>query len=172
LEHDAEKLDLFLTYRSALVDYVTPMVGDKARAEDVVQEAFIRFVPAGGGAGPTVEQPVAYLYRVVRNLALDWVRRRALERRQEEAEPLWWMVPATPRTPEQELAHREALARTMAALEDLPHAARVAFEMHRFGGHTLQEIARRLGVSVPTAHRLVRDALVRIAGGIEAATDD
>jgi RNA polymerase sigma-70 factor (ECF subfamily) len=35
--------------------------------------------------------------------------------------------------------------------------------MHRFGGFTLVEIADELGVSIATVHRLVRDALVRIA---------
>lgn len=168
--HDSAKLSLFLAHRAALVDYATPIVGDRMRAEDVVQEAYIRFMPAGGRAGQAVEQPLAYLYRIVRNLAVDGMRRRAMERRQRDEAPAWWVVPAAPRTPEQDMAHRQTLARVEAALARLPSEMRVAVEMHRFGGHSLREIASRLGVSVPTAHRIVRDALVDLAHSV--ATPD
>lgn len=152
---------LYLTHRASLIDYATPIVGDRARAEDVVQEAFIRFAPSQR-VGQAVEQPLSYLYRIVRNLALDWTRRRALEHRQQTADAVWWMVPPTPRTPEQEFSHREDVAHVEDILAGLPHQVRLAVEMHRLGGYTLQEVADHLGLSVSTAHRLVRDALVRI----------
>lgn len=157
-------VDIYLAHRAALVNYATPIVGDRTRAEDIVQEAFIKFVPADGAAPAAVEQPVAYLYRIVRNLALDLTRRRSLEtRRQAEPDPLWWMLPATPRTPEQETLHQDDLARVAAALGHLPARARRAVEMHRFGGYTMREIAEHLDISEPSVHRMVRTALVRIA---------
>lgn len=60
------KLDIYLANRQALVDYVAPIVGGQAQAEDVVQDAWLRF-----DARDTrpVQRPVAYLYRIVRNLA-------------------------------------------------------------------------------------------------------
>jgi RNA polymerase sigma-70 factor (ECF subfamily) len=172
LKRDAARLNLFLTHQAALVDYATPIVGDRTRAEDVVQEAFIRFVPLDRKAGQAVDQPVAYLYRIVRNLALDWTRRRAIEQRHGGAEPLWWMLPDTPRTPEQDMLHRRDLARIGAALDELAPEMRLAVEMHRFGGYTLTEIAGRLNVSVPTAHRMIRDALVDIASRLGPAPND
>jgi RNA polymerase sigma factor (sigma-70 family) len=168
LPRRAHRLNLFLAHRASLVDYATPIVGDRARAEDLVQEAFLRFAPPGEEPPGEIEQPLAYLYRIVRNLALDWTRRRTMEHRRQQAEPPWWAMPETPRTPEQELAHARDIDLVAAALEELPRDARIAVEMHRFGGHTLGEIADRLGVSVPTAHRLVRDALLRIARRLEA----
>lgn len=167
--HDSAKLSLFLAHRAALVDYATPIVGDRTRAEDIVQEAYIRFMPSGSRTGQAVEQPLAYLYRIVRNLAVDGMRRRAMERRQCGEAPAWWVVPSAPRTPEQEMAHRQTLARVESALARLPSEMRVAVEMHRFGGYSLREIASRLGVSVPTAHRIVRDALIDIARSVAPA---
>lgn len=158
---------LFAAHRTSLVDYATPIVGDRARAEDVVQEAFIRFAP-GRRVSEPVEQPLGYLYRIVRNLALDWTRRRAIEQRQQVSEPSWWMVPVPPRTPEQELSHRQDVQQVECILNELPRQARVAVEMHRLGGYTLQEVADHLGVSVATAHRLVRDALMQIASRVTA----
>ena len=163
LKPAASRSDVFLSNRAALVDFATPIVGDRARAEDVVQEAFLRFASAQDRPEAPVENPAAYLYRIVRNLALDWARRRAVEQRRQAEAPLWWMLPSAPRTPEQELLHRQDLDRIAAALADLTPEARLAVEMHRFGGYTLGEIAERLDTSVPTAHRLVRDALVKIA---------
>jgi DNA-binding CsgD family transcriptional regulator len=39
-------------------------------------------------------------------------------------------------------------------------------------GYTLTEIAGRLNVSVPTAHRMIRDALVEIASRLGPAPND
>jgi RNA polymerase sigma-70 factor (ECF subfamily) len=152
---------LFSEHRGSLVDYATGIVGSRAQAEDLVQEAFIRFAPVQrSGAG--IEQPLAYLYRIVRNLALDSTRRRTLEHRQRAGEPAWWMVPVTPRTPEEELRHRQNVERVAQALRELPKETRLAVEMHRLGGYTLQEVADHLGLSVATVHRMVREALVKI----------
>lgn len=169
MQDDEPHLQLFLAHRAALIDYATPLVGDRMRAEDVVQEAFLRFGPAvRAGGARAIEQPVGYLYRIVRNLALDWARRRPLEARHVSGEGPHWLRPAVPRTPEQELAHRQELERVAALLAELPDATRLALEMHRFGGYTLQEIATRLGISVTGAHRLVRQALLHLALGLEA----
>lgn len=161
----SDTTSLFIEHRGSLVDYATGLVGSRAHAEDLVQEAFIRFTPAERSVS-TVEQPLAYLYRIVRNLALDATRRRALEHRQREEGPAWWTVPAAPRTPEQELRYRQNLGRVERILAELPKDARLAVEMHRLGGYTLQEVADHLGLSVATVHRMVRDALVRIGGEI------
>jgi RNA polymerase sigma-70 factor (ECF subfamily) len=160
-----EKLQIYLTHRAALVEYALPMVGgDRMRAEDVVQEAFIRFLPGrASAADTTVTQPLGYLYRIVRNLAYDFSRRRAAEQRHLQEAPSWWVIPSTPRTPEQELAHSQELERIDAILAQLSPHARKAVEMHRGGGHTLREIADCLGVSLNTAHRLVREGVARVA---------
>jgi RNA polymerase sigma-70 factor (ECF subfamily) len=156
LTHDHGKLALFMAHRADLIDYATSITGgDRARAEDVVQDAFLRFVPAGQADG-TLDQPLGYLYRIVRNLALDWSRRRAVEVRSQDEGAPWWMLPAVPRTPEEEVTHRRTLARIVTVLNRLEPDIRIA----------LGEIAARLGVSVPTAHRMVRGALMQIAAAI------
>ena len=163
LGQDTTALALFMTHRGALTDYANGIVGDRAGAEDVVQESFVRMVSAKGTSEALVERPVAYLYRIVRNLAIDRARQRALAQRRQAEEPAWWMLPSVPRTPEQDLRLRQDLDRIAEALSELAPDARLAVEMHRFGGYTLSEIAARLNTSVPTAHRLVRDALVKIS---------
>src|SRR5215212_8559243 len=53
----------------------------RADAEDVVQEAFVRFWTSRGRA----EDPVAYLFACVRNAALDWRRSGKRRDRREQA---------------------------------------------------------------------------------------
>lgn len=145
--------------QARLVNYATPIVGDRGRAEDVVQEAFIRFTREETAEA---ERPLGYLFRIVRNLALDVVRRRAREQ-EGEAEPDWWMLPAPVRTPEEDILHAERLDQLAKGLAAMEPAMRRAVEMNRFAGATLAEIAEDLSVSIPTAHRLVRAGLARLA---------
>lgn len=67
-------LALYLKHRGSLVNYANGIVRDRAGAEDVVQEAYLRFSSASSDER-LITSPVSYLYRIVRNLALDWVHR-------------------------------------------------------------------------------------------------
>jgi RNA polymerase sigma-70 factor (ECF subfamily) len=171
MSHDYRHLQSFLAHRSALIEYATPMVGDRALAEDVVQEAFLRLSgdrESGKSSSAQVRQPVGYLYTVVRNLALDHVRRRSIETRQRDDGAVDWRNPNSPRTPEEEATYDTELRQVAAALDGISERARIAVEMHRFGGYTLQQIAETLETSVPTVHRLVKDSLLKVVLALES----
>ena len=172
MTYDSLRLDLFLAHRSALIDYAQPIVGCRARAEDVVQEAYLRFAAATDrqrAADDRILQPVGYLYRIVRNLAVDWARHLAQEDRPPSA-VIEQVASAAP-SPEQAALDRDQLRIVVAALAELPPRTRLAFELHRLQGETFPAIARQLGISVGLAHRLVKDALTHCAerlGGFES----
>lgn len=155
----ANDLEVFLGLRRELINYANGITGDRMQAEDIVQEAYIRLI---AGRGEPIEQPVAYAYRVVRNLALDLIRSRAREQARQISPPDW-LLPMELDDPADTFQHGMALERLAQALDAMPQASRRALEMHRFGGYTLAQIAEQLGVSVTSAHRLLRDALVRLA---------
>ena len=159
---NAARLQLYLAHRPALINYAKVVVGERARAEDVVQDAFLRFC---GATDDPVEQPLAYLYRIVRNLALDAVRRQATEKRQQQMPPQW-MRPGQELSPEQRVVHGDDASRIAATLASLPEQMRIAVEMHRLGGFTLQQTADHLNISLSTAHRLVRDAIAQLASSV------
>lgn len=162
MSEDCTKLDLYVTHRSALVDYAAPIVGCRARAEDVVQEAYLRFSQPPGD-GRLVDRPVGYLYRIVRNLALDWLRSLGADQRRHEAQGVLAAEGLAVASPEEEAMQRDALRHLQRALAAMPERQSRAFRMYRLEERTLQEIAEALGVSVATAHRLVRDATVALA---------
>ena len=152
---DSTALALFVTHRGALVNYANGIVGDLAQAEDVVQEAWLRYGAAMHGR--RLEEPVGYLYRIVRNLALDRRRRLTLEHRHtaRHVEQLAASIADEAPSPEDEAIARQELRRVIAAMAELPERTRIALEMHRFGGCTLKEIAQHLGISVSMAQVLV-----------------
>lgn len=164
MSDNASRLQLYLHHRAALINYAKAVVGELMLAEDVVQDAFLRFIEP---TDQRLEQPVAYLYRIVRNLALDTRRRAGTESRQQQSPPQWTR-PGQTQSPEQQALQQEDVNRVAASFAGLPEQMRVAVEMHRLGEYTLQQIAAHLGISVSTAHRLVRDAVVRLASSLEA----
>ena len=153
---------LYAAHHGALVRYAAGILGDSSRAEDVVQEAYIRFWSAA--KDQLLEQPLAYLYRIVHNLAIDGCRKTQRERSvltEDRADAGAGLAEAAgdDPTPENILLHTDSLDGVMKAIEELPERTRIALEMHRFGGHKLKDIASVLGISATLAHKLVADGV-------------
>ena len=74
--------DAFVTHRSLLFTVAYEMLGSAADAEDVVQEAWLRWADVSDAARAGVRDPRAYLVRIVTRQALN--RLRTLARRREE----------------------------------------------------------------------------------------
>jgi RNA polymerase sigma-70 factor (ECF subfamily) len=172
LTENPSLLRLYLTHRAALVDYAAPIVGCRARAEDVVQEAYIRFSQAGAGRtrGEAITYPVSYLYRIVRNLAIDLSKRLKAEAPMPEAGAVEWLPADTPSV-EQSLLYRDELRILAEALADLPERTRTAFDMHCLQGRTLEAVGAHLGVSVVRVHQLVKDAVLHGARKLDGQED-
>lgn len=146
--------------RGALLDYASGIVGNRAHAEDLVQEAWLRFDQASRHR--FLDEPLGYLYRIVRNLALDGRRRMQREGQFLSAESLdaTTEIARDERpSPEAAALYQDEFALLMEAIAELPERHRIALEMHRIGGCKLREIAVFLGVSVPMAHILVSEGV-------------
>jgi RNA polymerase sigma-70 factor (ECF subfamily) len=127
-------------------------------ADDCVQEALIelaaqRELPAN---------PVAWLYRVVRNRAIShWRSSRRREQREELASrlrPREGDSPAEPAVDPRELA---------AALEALDEPLREAVVARTWGGLGFEQIAELAGCSVSTAHRRYEAGLAALREKLE-----
>lgn len=143
---------LFIEHRGSLVDYAARIVGSRAQAEDVVQEAWFRLsrVPEG-----PVHEPLGYLYRLVRNLAIDTRRKLTREvARSVAASSAAMLADETP-SPEQSVAGRDELRLVLEALAALPERTRIAVRMNRIEGRKLQEVADHLDLSVSRTFKLI-----------------
>lgn len=152
--------EFFVRHRRALIEYAAGIVGSRSQAEDLVQEAWVRWDNAARTR--IIQEPLAYLYRIVRNLALDG--RTASSRATEIAAAVAVVAndlhtQFSGPTPEGIALYKDELKQLQAAMDELPERTRIAFQMHRLGGYKLREIAAHLGISLPLAHILVVDGL-------------
>jgi RNA polymerase sigma factor (sigma-70 family) len=121
--------------------------------EDVVQEAFIKL--AAQGRPPP--NPVAWLYRVVRNRAISCARAEKRRRRHESARagrgPAWFLPESG--------ASIDCDAATE-GLQSLPLEEREVIVAHLWGGLTFEQIGELIQASSSTAHRLYAMGLDRL----------
>jgi RNA polymerase sigma-70 factor, ECF subfamily len=140
---------LYDQHGPALVAYASSFVVDVASAEDVVQKVFLNLLRK---PIPVPDVPVAYLYRAVRNAALN-ARRNGFRH-----EPLDMNDSCFVHTGGD---HEAALA-LQRALRDLPEEQREVVTMRIWSGMTLEEVSAATGVSLNTAASRYRYALEKL----------
>ena len=150
---------IFVEHRGSLIAYAITIVGSRTQAEDLVQEAWLRLEEATRER--FVSEPLAYCYRIIRNLALDSRRDTAKERRlqQLDAADVPVLSGTAGQSPETIALYKDELRSLELALSELPKRTRIAVEMHRLGNYKLREIAAFLDISLPYAQRLVSEGL-------------
>ena len=119
---------LYEKHGAALAGYACCWGLDFASAEDMVQQIFLKLLR--GEAVPT-EAPLAYVYRAVRNAAMNLLRGRRHEVELPE-DGLWLTHPT---------ADPAEVLSVHSALGGLPEEQRVAVVLRIWSGLTLQEIA-------------------------------
>lgn len=153
--------ELYRRYARAVLGLALRRLGDRARAEDATQEAFVAiwrsartYDPARGAGG-------AWLHAVARNAITDGLRRTP--------EPVAEPRDAPGREPDPaEQAESEWTAwRVHRALEALPERERPVIELAYWRGLSQSEIAERLGLPLGTVKTRTRSALARLADELE-----
>jgi RNA polymerase sigma-70 factor (ECF subfamily) len=129
------------------------VLGDRAEAEDVAQEAMLKlWIAAGTWRQDGPAKPATWLHRVVANLAIDRLRRmgRAVGLDPDGAAALPDMTPG----PEARLQEGDRMAALDAALARLPERQRQAVVLRHVEGLSNPEIAEVLGIGVEAVESL------------------
>lgn len=127
-------------------------------AEEVLQDAYLKLVE--GACAREVHKPLCYCCQVVRNLALDYYRRHAMEATYRHfGEDVELLQLSGGSIPEQVLCERQALDEIDRVLDTLPARTRLAFELYRISGMTQRDIGQRLGCSATLVNFMIRDAV-------------
>jgi RNA polymerase sigma-70 factor (ECF subfamily) len=113
-------------------------------AEDVVQETFFRAFRSGDVN--KVERMRAWLARIAWRLAVDRIRRRSTNRRDERSEDLLLLLPANAVGAEEALLNAERQALLERLLRALPHDLRETLQLATVEGMTSAEVAELLGI--------------------------
>jgi RNA polymerase sigma-70 factor, ECF subfamily len=140
---------LYDQHGPALVLYASSFVADGGAAEDVVHGVFLKLL---GGKQIVPDAPAAYLYRAVRNAALNARRDRSRDAPLPDRD-IWF----THRE-----GDREAAFGLQQALRELPDEQREAVVMRIWSGMTLEEVAEASDVPLNTAASRYRYALAKL----------
>jgi RNA polymerase sigma-70 factor (ECF subfamily) len=157
LQGNEQGLDHFFNcYYAPLTFFVLKLTGDQQLAEDIASEAFVKLWKRReelSGEGSLK----AYLYRMVRNAAIDHMR---MQKRNQAARSEFLHVVTEPEMP---VLHRmietETLDRIYRSLQHLPPKCSQVFRMFYLQGKSYAEIAEELGLSPHTVRNQKARAL-------------
>lgn len=165
-EKDPEAFEVFYDRHGGVAySLAYRIVGERAAAEDVTQEAFISIWKSGARFDRARGSVRAWMLSIVRNRAIDALRSRA-----GKAPKLSFDDDAIlEQRPSEELTEDEAMRRETAteirgALGELPGEQSKVIELAYFGGFSQSEISRMLGVPLGTVKGRMRLGLEKIRG--------
>lgn len=172
---DACSFEILLAkYRRPVVNYLYRMVQNQAIAEELAQEVFLRVYRARTSYEPTAKF-TTWLFRIATHLALNSLRDRKGERRQQSLDasvdgqaPM--EVADVRRNREQQLVDDARLECVRDAIAGLPEKQRAAVLMHKYQELDYSQIAGVLGCSVSAvksllfrAYETLRERLAHLA---------
>ena len=151
---DAESFDFLLQkYRSPLVNFLGRMVRDRATAEDLAQEVFLRVYRARAQYTPSAKF-TTWIFRIATNLALNSIRDTKYQRMSvsldapadgDEAPPM--ELPAPEMRIDEHLVERDRAEFIRRAIMALPEKQRAAVLLHKYEEMDYGEIAKILECS-------------------------
>jgi RNA polymerase sigma-70 factor, ECF subfamily len=147
--------EIYRRHAPAVYRFALGLCGDRARAEDLVSETFVRLLTRA----PEIrtQTALAYLLAVARNTYLTSRHKLARE------VPLVDDYPAPDVDPGQRLDLQAQLAATLQALSLLPEGERAALLLRADHELTYEEIAAALGITAGAAKVRVHRARIRLA---------
>jgi len=148
MTHVDQRLADFTLQRLRLQRLAYRMLGSVSEAEDIVQDAWLRWSQVEGG----IDTPAAFLTRVVTRLCLDQMK--SARNRREMYVGAWIPEPLLGSSdPEEDIADDVTLT-LMMALERLSPLERAAFLLHDVFGVALSDIATTLGRDTAAVRQL------------------
>ena len=155
--------ELYKRHKGALFRFVLRSIRDRAIAEELYQEIWMRVIEARGRYEVQAKF-TTWLFTIAHNRLVDHWRKRGLtvvsmdQEDAGQAEPL----AAPDHEPHRQLEAKQSLARFLRALEALPPAQRQAFLLHEEAEMSVAEIARATGSSEEAAKSRLRYALSKL----------
>ncbi|MCP4116649.1 MAG: sigma-70 family RNA polymerase sigma factor [Desulfobacteraceae bacterium] len=145
---EAAFLELTGRYQQRVLNFAFRFLGSREEAEDVVQETFLRLFK-GAGRYDARGVLTAFVFRIVRNLCIDRLRKKRPEL------PDRLPDPPDRQTPHDHLDRKQAMASLSRAVRGLPENQRTAVILRHTEELSYREIADVMGVTTPAVESLL-----------------
>lgn len=136
---------VYIRCRSALRPSLSGRLGSADEADDVLHDAFLRFLRSY--AGQAIANPLGMIATIAMNIVRDNARTRKYRQTQLQGIEAEVCVPRPGPDPEAACRDRQQLGRLRDAIDALPVRCREVFLLHRIEGMPQAEVARLLGIS-------------------------
>jgi RNA polymerase sigma-70 factor (ECF subfamily) len=153
--------ELHRRYARPMLGLALRRLGDRGRAEDAAQDAFVAVWRSARTYDPGRGTGAPWLYAVARNAITDGQRRTPTPVAELEDGP------GSDPDPSDEAEASWTAWRVHRALEVLPEHERPVIELAYWSGLSQSEIAQRLGIPLGTVKTRTRSALARLADALE-----
>jgi RNA polymerase sigma-70 factor, ECF subfamily len=159
--------ELYDRYAPLAYGVALRVLGDPARAEDVVQEAFMKIWNSAASFDAQRGSLRTWLLTAVRNRSIDYLRGRAAHERQElELQPE--IAESNPSfDPWRQVSLSLERSAVKEALNSIPVEQRQAVELAFFGGYSHREIADMTRVPLSTVKGRMRLALEKLSSYLQ-----
>lgn len=154
---------LFEAEESGILGFAVGLIGRRAVAEEIVQEAFLRLHQLWD----QVDHPKAWLYRSVRNLALNHLRDHSRETMVEAPEG-----PGSELPPDVALGRLEAIGMVRLLVSELPPDDQALLQLKYHDHLKYQSISRKTGLSVSNVGYKLHHLLKGLADALRHAGID
>ena len=147
--------EFFLLTQPGIYKFLYRYLCDRELANDFTQETFIKFWQNRESINPELS-PKSYLYRIARNLALNYLTRNRFfsSVSQIKNEQLKFVS-----DPQKEYEKKFALDEIQNAINDLPERCRATFILCKYDGFEYAEIAEIMNVSLQTVKNQMNKAM-------------
>ena len=159
-------------HRGDVFSFLARLVGDRGRAEDLCQEAWMKAIAAAPRWEPRARFRT-WIFAIARNLAVDEARRRAFRGTPEpldgagrDGDPPPALAADGP-APDRAADAARLRRRLEAALAALPEEQREVFLLREYAGVPFAEIAGITGAPEPTVKSRMRYALASLRRSLE-----
>jgi RNA polymerase sigma-70 factor (ECF subfamily) len=153
--------ELYRRYARPVLGLALRRLGDRGRAEDAAQDAFVAIWRSARTYNPKRGTGAPWLYAVARNAITDGLRKTP-EPTAELPEQ-----PSSDPTPADQAESSWTAWRVHRALEILPEHERPVIELAYWRGLSQSEVAHELGIPLGTVKTRTRSALARLADALE-----
>lgn len=153
--------ELYRSLATPLHNFIFYKCGDKAKAHDITQDAFIKLWENCGKVPPSKAK--SFLFTVANNLFLNTVAHQKVVFSYKQIKK----ISINEQSPQYMLEEKEFGERLSNAIEQLTEVQRTAFLLSRVEGKKYKEIALILGISEKAAGKRIHDALETLRQSIE-----
>lgn len=170
MDTTVKKEHAITAYQAEMLAFFQKRVGDRTEAEDLYQDLCERVLRRG--TLEDVDDPLAFLFAIARNLLRDRWRRRISGAKDKHIQVDDVEIVAPVASPEVRLIDRQRLNMLRIAIQSLTEKRRRAFVLHRFSSMTYGQIAQDMNISVSMVQKHISMALLDLRSALRDLGDE